>query len=153
MGTRRCRSCWRPSGWRCTRCSTPASGPRETSNNPGYRSITEPAGKGFGVSRTEFGMPRVRLISLPAVDLHQRRDLYNGFGDTLANAFELVFTPVVAGFLGFLLDRFVGTTPVFTVVFGVLALIGVVAKMYYTYLADMEAHEARLFGTGPRDDA
>ena len=38
------------------------------------------------------------------MELHERRDMYNGFGDGLARAFELAVTPVVFGGIGFGLD-------------------------------------------------
>ena len=36
------------------------------------------------------------------MDLSDRRDLYNGFGDALSRAVELVVTPAIFGFLGWL---------------------------------------------------
>src|SRR5205085_2570413 len=43
------------------------------------------------------------------VDLRHQRDLYSGFGDALARAFEFVATPALFAFLGWLLDRWLGT--------------------------------------------
>ncbi|MGH9180433.1 MAG: hypothetical protein ACRDY5_01780, partial [Acidimicrobiales bacterium] len=67
--------------------------------------------------------------------------LYRGFGDTLARAFELVLTPMVFGLLGWLMDRQIGTAPLFALILGVVALAGVTVRMYYTYQLDMERHE------------
>ena len=75
-------------------------------------------------------------------DLAERQDLYKGFGNTLARAFELVVTPVIFGVAGYLIDRALGVLPIFTIVFAVLALVGVTARMYYTYKADMDAIDA-----------
>jgi hypothetical protein len=81
------------------------------------------------------------------VDLRSRRETYNGFGDTLARAVELVATPLLFGFFGHLLDDRLDTGVVFTVVLGVLALAGTVIRMYYGYVEQMRAHEAELFGS------
>jgi F0F1-type ATP synthase assembly protein I len=56
------------------------------------------------------------------VDASQRRETNKGFGDGLQQAFELVMTPAIFGVLGYLLDRWLGTVPVFTLIlsFGVL---------------------------------
>ena len=75
-------------------------------------------------------------------DLKGRQELYNGFGDSLSKAIELVLTPLIFGGLGLLLDHVVGITPVLTIVFTLFALAGLSVKMYYTYARQMEAHEA-----------
>lgn len=75
------------------------------------------------------------------LDSH-RRDLYDGFGNTLARAVELVATPVLFALAGNALDRRLGTGPVLAVVLVVLAVVGTGAKMYYGYEAAMKEHEA-----------
>ena len=77
----------------------------------------------------------------PAV-LTQRRVLYQGFGDTLAAAFELAFTPVVVGLMGYGLDRWLGLTPVLTIALLVIALVGMFVRLWYGYDTEMKAHEA-----------
>ncbi len=77
----------------------------------------------------------------PAV-LTQRRELYQGFGDTLAVAFELAVTPVIVGLMGYGLDRWLGTTPILTVIFVLLAIVGLSARMWYGYDARMRVLEA-----------
>ena len=77
----------------------------------------------------------------PAV-LTERRELYQGFGDTLALAFELAVTPVVVGLMGYGLDRWFGTLPILTIVFVVMAIVGLSARLWYGYDARMRAHEA-----------
>jgi F0F1-type ATP synthase assembly protein I len=42
---------------------------------------------------------------------------------------------------GLWIDGRVGTRPLFTVVFGLLAVIGLAARAYYTYLAQVEEEE------------
>lgn len=76
------------------------------------------------------------------MDQRDKRDLYNGFGDGLARAFELAVTPAVFGAMGYGLDRWLGLTPVLTVVFLVVALVGMFVRMWYGYDTEMRAHEA-----------
>ena len=44
----------------------------------------------------------------------EARELKQGFGDAAAAAFELAVTPAIFGVLGWLLDRQLGTSPIFT---------------------------------------
>jgi F0F1-type ATP synthase assembly protein I len=76
------------------------------------------------------------------VDLRDRRDFYNGFGDGLARAFELALTPAIFGGLGFLADRALGTTPLLTIVFLLFAVCGVGYMTWFRYEAEMKRHEA-----------
>ena len=76
------------------------------------------------------------------MDLRDKRELYNGFGDTLARAVEFVVTPMLFGFGGRLLDGWLGTGVVFTALLAVLALVGTSIRMYYGYEVAMKAHEA-----------
>ncbi|MEO6120733.1 MAG: AtpZ/AtpI family protein [Acidimicrobiales bacterium] len=75
------------------------------------------------------------------MEVRDRRDLYNGFGDTLARAFEMVVTPMLFGLGGWFLDRRLGTIPLFSLVLGLVALVGIMVRMYYAYQADMERHQ------------
>jgi len=56
--------------------------------------------------------------------------------------FELVFSPLLLALVGYGLDRLLGTLPLFTIVLAVAGLTGAVIKLYYTYRAEMEQHEA-----------
>ena len=80
-----------------------------------------------------------------------RRELNNGFGDAMARAVELSLTPAIMGFLGSLLDRWLGTWPVFAIAFFVFTLGYVIWKMFMRYEHEMQAHEAKLPGrkSGP----
>ncbi len=78
------------------------------------------------------------------MDLRDRQAAYNGFGDTLARAFEMVVTPLVCGFIGWLLDRWLGTSPVLTVALASLAVVSLAIKTYYGYTLEMKQHEDRL---------
>ena len=51
-------------------------------------------------------------------------------------------TPAIIGGLGYLLDRWLGLTPVLTIIFFLVAMAGVTARMYYAYDAQMKDHEA-----------
>ena len=76
----------------------------------------------------------------------ERRRLYNGFGDTLARAFELVVTPALFAVIGHFIDVWLGTNPVFTIALGIFCLVGMGVRMYYTYVATMKDFEAQLPG-------
>lgn len=76
--------------------------------------------------------------------LRARRDLTNGAGDALAVAFEMALTPALFAFLGWRLDEWLGTTPVF-----LLGLFLFVAgyetwKFFTRYDARMRAEEQSL---------
>ena len=70
------------------------------------------------------------------------RQSWNGFGETLARAFEIVVTPLVFALAGVMIDRWLGTGKVFAVALGVLALVGTGLRMYYGYVEEMKLHEA-----------
>jgi F0F1-type ATP synthase assembly protein I len=74
--------------------------------------------------------------------LPANRHLNRGFGDTLSRAFE--FAAVVAVFLGlgWLLDRWAGTQPLFMTLLVVFALIGQGVRLYYGYEHEMRKHDA-----------
>lgn len=70
------------------------------------------------------------------------RELYNGAGEGQSRAFELALTPAIIGGFGYLLDRWLGLVPVLTIVFFLVGVCGVAARMYYGYDARMKEHEA-----------
>jgi F0F1-type ATP synthase assembly protein I len=76
------------------------------------------------------------------LDLRGLRDVNTGLGDGLAAAFELIATPFIFGFLGYLLDRKLGTHLVFLFTFAFIVLGYEVWKLVSQYLNAMEAHEA-----------
>lgn len=69
-------------------------------------------------------------------------DLYNGAGEGMSRAFELAITPALIGGAGYMLDRWLGLVPVFTIVFFLAAMAGLIARMWFGYDARMKAHEA-----------
>jgi F0F1-type ATP synthase assembly protein I len=64
--------------------------------------------------------------------------------DALASGFE--FAAVIAIFAGggWLLDRWLGTTPVFTITLSIVALVGHFVRFWYAYETKMRRHEAEL---------
>ena len=84
------------------------------------------------------------------MDLRDRRDLYNGLGNGLNRAFDLVIIPFVFAVPGWFLDRAVGTSPLFAFVTGAFGLAGVVARAYWEYSAKMDRLQAELPGRKQR---
>ena len=73
--------------------------------------------------------------------LADHQALYNGFGNTLAQAFELIATPILFLLFGRWLDHRLGTGHVFMIVLFLLALVGVSVSAYYRYKETMEKEE------------
>lgn len=85
-----------------------------------------------------------RALGARAVRLSESGDhqhLYSGFTNALASAVELVLTPLIFVLFGLFIDDRVGTRPVIAIIFGVLALTGVVVKTYYAYRAEFARQE------------
>lgn len=87
------------------------------------------------------------------VDLRDRRDLYNGFGNGLNRAFELVVVPLVFAVPGWGLDRWLGTGPFLAILTGAFGLAGVCVRAYWEYSTKMDALQAELPspGASPKD--
>jgi F0F1-type ATP synthase assembly protein I len=65
----------------------------------------------------------------------QRARRNNGFDDGLSQALSLVVGPLAFAFLGFLVDRALGTAPLFAVGLGILGFLCAAAALYYRYQA------------------
>jgi F0F1-type ATP synthase assembly protein I len=76
------------------------------------------------------------------VDLKARQDLNQGFGNALALAVEMVGTPMIFGLLGWLVDRWVGTSPLFTLVLFLFGVVGMAVRTYFAYVEKMKHEEA-----------
>jgi F0F1-type ATP synthase assembly protein I len=92
------------------------------------------------------------------MDLRAVRDINNGFGDGLAAAFEMVATPVLFAFFGYLLDRRLGLHLVFALIFGLVVFGYEVWRLVMRYSSQMAAHDAsapwaRSSATVPAGDA
>lgn len=72
----------------------------------------------------------------------QKRQLNRGLGDALVSSFEFAATLAIFVGVGWLLDRWLGTTPWLMIVLAVLALVGLIAKLWYGYDAEMTRQEA-----------
>lgn len=85
-----------------------------------------------------------------AFDLSARRELNKGFGDALAVAVELAVTPAIFAFLGWRLDAWLGTTPLFLLVLFLFTFCYVAWREYTRYKLRMDEHQQQLFG--PKHD-
>ncbi len=83
--------------------------------------------------------------ALNPAELAARQDLYNGFGNGLALAFELALVPAIFGAMGYALDRWLGLLPVLTIVFVLIAVAGLSVRQFAAYTFNMKLHE----GQGP----
>jgi F0F1-type ATP synthase assembly protein I len=104
--------------------------------------------------RTEAGrltQAVARLVPSTAPDGDDRRQLTRGFGDALAWAFELALTPALFGLLGWRLDVWLGTEPVFLLAFVVIVFVYEVWKLYMRYARDLDRHQADLLGRARQD--
>ena len=88
---------------------------------------------------------REKVAGLTRAAVAPQGELYNGFGEGLSRAFELALTPAIIGGFGYLLDRWLGLLPLFTIIFFLVAMVGLIARMWYGYDARMKEHER----TGP----
>ena len=74
--------------------------------------------------------------------LPAKRQLNRGFGDTLSRAFEFAVSLGLFLFLGWLIDRWLGTQPVFMIVLTIFAFAGLGVRMWISYDQEMRKHEA-----------
>jgi F0F1-type ATP synthase assembly protein I len=70
------------------------------------------------------------------------RNLFQQEDDGWSRAIELAVTPLVAGGIGYLLDRLFGTVPILTIICFAFAVVATFVKMYYAYDTKMKAHDA-----------
>jgi hypothetical protein len=81
-------------------------------------------------------------------DLATRRKINKGFSDGFTRAVEIVVTPVLLGFLGALLDGWLGTRPAFTLALATFGVCGIVAKLWLGYDREMKVEEAKVPARG-----
>ena len=79
-------------------------------------------------------------------DLSAKRELNNGFGNALTAAVELAVTPALCALLGWQIDRWLGTSPLFLLVLFLFAFGYVSWREYTTYEAKMRRQEQELLG-------
>ena len=75
----------------------------------------------------------------------ERRAINHGFSDAMARAVELAVTPTIFGFLGWLLDGWLGTRPLFMLALGLFTAVYVGWRMMTGYDEAMRQQEAKLF--------
>jgi hypothetical protein len=75
-----------------------------------------------------------------------RRDLYNGFGDTYSRVFELVVTPTIFGLFGWFLDSRFGTFPAIALALGIAVFLYEVWKLTTHYSRRMDEETKKVLG-------
>jgi F0F1-type ATP synthase assembly protein I len=76
------------------------------------------------------------------VDVEQKRE-FNARMNESHGSFELVVSPLILALIGYFIDsRVTHTTPVITVVFAVLGVVGATIKLLATYKAKMAELDA-----------
>jgi len=75
-----------------------------------------------------------------------RRDLYNGFGDTYTRAFELVVTPTIFGLIGWWLDTRFGSFPAVALTLGIAVFLYEIWKLSRHYLARSAEEDRKILG-------
>ncbi|MCU1497246.1 MAG: hypothetical protein JWM47_1199 [Acidimicrobiales bacterium] len=64
-----------------------------------------------------------------------------GYGDAMGRGFELALTLAVMTGIGWLVDRWLGTAPVFTMVLSIVGFVGISVKLWIGYDLEMRKHE------------
>jgi hypothetical protein len=76
-------------------------------------------------------------------DLAARRQLNRGYNDGLTRAVEIVGTPLLLGYVGFLIDGWLGIRPALTLVLGIVGVSGIFVKLWLGYDREMRELEAK----------
>jgi F0F1-type ATP synthase assembly protein I len=76
------------------------------------------------------------------VDTDGKRELYSGFGNAMGMAVELAGAPIIFGLFGWWLDHRLGTGHLLFLLLTLFAVVGLAVKTYYTYVHQMDQHEA-----------
>jgi F0F1-type ATP synthase assembly protein I len=74
---------------------------------------------------------------MPAEEHRDGAKIWQGFSDALAYSVQIAGTTVILVLLGLWLDNSIGTRPLFTVAFGLLAVTGQGISAYYRYMSDV----------------
>ena len=77
------------------------------------------------------------------MESRDRTTFINGFGDGFTRAIEFVLTPCLLAWLGWFIDRWAGTSPVFTVLLAAFGITGMFARTWYVYVEAMKLEEAK----------
>ncbi len=84
------------------------------------------------------------MVKTQAMDIESRRELNNGFGDSLSRAFEFAATPALFSGVGYFIDRIFDTQPFFMIILLIWASVSQVLLWWYRYDAQMTKIEADL---------
>lgn len=84
------------------------------------------------------------------MDPREQSKIYNGASDAWSRAVELTVTPLIFGFVGYRLDLWAGTLPIFTIVLSAFCFGYVVWKAWSDYEATMQVLEAQLLASRRR---
>lgn len=103
----------------------------------------------FTSARHEAGSSVLRSRTT-VFDLSAKRELNNGFGNALSTAVELAVTPALMALVGWQVDRWLGTSPLFLLFLFVFTVGYVSWREYNRYTAKMHRQEHDLLG-GPHD--
>ena len=82
-------------------------------------------------------------------DLSAKRELNNGFGNALNSAVELAVTPAIMALIGWQIDRWLGTSPLFLLVLFTFTMGYVAWKQFAAYDVTMRRQEQELLGPKP----
>ncbi len=86
-------------------------------------------------------------------DLTPKQELSRGFGDALSTAFELAVTPAILALIGWRIDAWLGTTPLFLLVFFAFTMSYEIWKLWKRYELQMLDQEAKVAGLRRRPGA
>jgi F0F1-type ATP synthase assembly protein I len=87
-------------------------------------------------------------------DLSAKRELNNGFGNALTTAVELAVTPALMALIGWQLDRWLGTSPLFLLFLFAFTVVYVSWREYTRYQQRMADQEHELLSPkAPRGTA
>ena len=78
---------------------------------------------------------------VPAGERRDQRDTWHGFSNALSRSFEMAATFALFVLLGLFVDSRLGTRPLCTIALALLAVVGLGARTYYTYIAQIERDE------------
>jgi F0F1-type ATP synthase assembly protein I len=99
----------------------------------------------FTSVRREAGS-RVLRSGTTVFDLSAKRELNNGFGNALSTAVELAVTPALMALVGWQIDRWLGTSPLFLLFLFVFTVAYVSWREYTRYSSRMDRQERELLG-------
>jgi F0F1-type ATP synthase assembly protein I len=70
---------------------------------------------------------------VPAGERRDQRDTWHGYSNALSQAFEIVAIMVIFVLIGLWIDGRAGTRPLFTVILGLFATVGLSVRTYHAY--------------------